>query len=102
MSSETVLLPEHLPAQVKAKGGKSTSFPEKSSLPTDYREAKSFFERTYLQEILFRFEGKINLTAKRTGLSKVTLIDKIRRYEIDVPAIKYQSHINKNSLAEAV
>jgi two-component system response regulator HydG len=60
--------------------------------PSDYREAKSAFERTYLTEVLSRFEGKINLTAKRSGLSKVTLIDKIRRYDIDIPTIKYKAH----------
>lgn len=66
-----------------------------SAFPSDYREAKLSFERTYLQEILLRFEGKINLTAKKTGLSKVTLIDKIRRYEIDIPSIKYKAHIQQ-------
>jgi DNA-binding NtrC family response regulator len=63
------------------------------SFPTDYREAKCHFERAYLEEVLSRFDGKVNLTAKRSGLSKVTLIDKIRRYEIDVPALKYRAHL---------
>jgi DNA-binding NtrC family response regulator len=61
--------------------------------PTDYREAKSLFERTYLEEILRRFDGKINQTARETGLSKVTLIEKVRRYEIDVKRIKYSAHL---------
>mgnify|MGYP001546840498 CR=1 FL=1 len=70
------------------RGAEDTAFP----FPSDYREAKSAFERAYLTQVLSRFEGKINLTAKRSGLSKVTLIDKIRRYEIDVPTIKFQAH----------
>jgi two-component system, NtrC family, response regulator AtoC len=56
--------------------------------PTDYREAKSSFERVYIREVLRRCAGKINLTAKESGLSKVTLIEKIRRYDIDVNRIK--------------
>lgn len=58
------------------------------SFPTDYREAKCSFERVYLREVLRRCEGRINRTAKESGLSKVTLIEKIRRYEIDVNRIK--------------
>lgn len=61
--------------------------------PSDYREAKQQFERNYLQEMLLRFGGGVNRTAKETGISKVTLIDKIRRYDIDVPAIKYEAHL---------
>ena len=94
MGNENQLSAADLPAQVKA--GAKVSAPAVGAagdLPTDYREAKSFFERLYLEEILRRFDGRINLTAKRTGLSKVTLIDKIRRYEIDVPAIKYRAHL---------
>lgn len=65
--------------------------------PTDYRAAKSHFERSYLNEILRRFEGRINITAKETGLSKVTLIDKIRRYEIDIRRIKYSTHLQEKT-----
>jgi DNA-binding NtrC family response regulator len=56
--------------------------------PSDYREAKCAFERSYFHEVLKRFEGRINHTAKETGLSKVTLIEKIRKYEINVSALK--------------
>ena len=58
------------------------------AFPTDYREAKSSFERVYLRQVLRRCEGRINRTAKESGLSKVTLIEKIRRYDIDVNRIK--------------
>jgi DNA-binding NtrC family response regulator len=66
--------------------------------PTDYRAAKQEFERIYLAEVLKRFQGKINLTAKRSGLSKVTLIEKIRRYEIDIPTIKYEAHLRSKEI----
>lgn len=94
MTTEGMLRADSLPPFVKPGSRDEKSGPVRRSggFPSDYREAKSQFERTYLEEILFRFDGKINLTAKRTGLSKVTLIDKIRRYEIDIPSIKYQAH----------
>lgn len=105
MAGEQVneLTPAHLPP--KMQNGATRSIPAAladAGVPTDYREAKSLFERSYLEEILFRFEGRINLTAKRTGLSKVTLIDKIRRYEIDLPAIKYRAHQKTRSLPQGV
>lgn len=95
------ILPEHLPPQIGRAAAALPGIKKISGqLPTDYREAKSLFEKMYLEEILARFEGRINLTAKRTGLSKVTLIEKIRRYEIDVPTIKYRAH--QAARAEAV
>jgi DNA-binding NtrC family response regulator len=92
MSSDPVLRESALPPFVNQ--ARHEPLAERApAFPTDYREAKTLFERTYLEEILGRFEGRINLTAKRSGLSKVTLIDKIRRYEIDIPTIKYRAHL---------
>jgi transcriptional regulator with PAS, ATPase and Fis domain len=94
MNVGDALTPACLPATAPPEENQLAAFP---TFPTDYREAKTYFEKSYLQEILLRFEGRINLTAKRTGLSKVTLIDKIRRYEIDIPTIKYQAHVAQES-----
>jgi len=94
MASSDALTPACLPAMAPAEDRELAAFP---TFPTDYRAAKSYFEKSYLQEILLRFDGRINLTAKHTGLSKVTLIDKIRRYEIDIPTIKYQAHVAQGS-----
>ena len=99
LSGDDALDPESLPAYVRESRQevKLASTPA-HFFPTDFREAKAHFERTYLREILARFGGRVNVTARETGLSKVTLIDKIRRYQIDVPAIKYEAHLaNKNS-----
>lgn len=93
MNGEGPLSAESLPPLVRA-GSRSPLSELAVVFPTDYREAKSHFERTYLEEVLYRFDGKINLTARRSGLSKVTLIDKIRRYEIDIPTIKYRAHMS--------
>lgn len=70
-----------------ATAGEPTVLP----YPSDYREAKAFFERSYLTAMLRRYGGGVNRTARETGISKVTLIEKIRRYRIDTPAIKYES-----------
>ncbi|MCO5143555.1 MAG: sigma-54 dependent transcriptional regulator [Oligoflexia bacterium] len=67
--------------------------------PTHYQDAKAQFERTYLQEILRRFHGKINLTARSTGISKVTLIEKIKKYELDIQTIKYEIHCQKRGIS---
>ncbi len=92
MSPDGNLVPDYLPSYLRADRGTAEPPSIAADYPTDYRQAKSHFERSYLQEILKRFEGRINLTARETGLSKVTLIDKIRRYEIDVKRIKYSAY----------
>lgn len=91
------LLPEDLPSYLLQD---DSSPPDSPSIlyPTDYREAKSSFEKSYLSEILKRFEGRINHTARESGLSKVTLIEKIRRYEIDIKRIKYGAHVAQETI----
>jgi DNA-binding NtrC family response regulator len=101
MSSSEILTKELLPPYMKEKKLRTEELsPElKAGLPTSYREAKEYFERIYFQETLRRFEGKVNLTARKSGISKVTLIEKIRKYEIDLPKIKYQSHLQAKEYA---
>ncbi len=94
LSGDGVLQVEHLPFLQE-----DSSFPLENNehcFPNNYREAKETFEKNYLLQVLSRFEGKINKTAKESGLSKVTLIEKIRRYEINIPEIKYLTHQQKN------
>lgn len=47
-------------------------------LSLDYHGMMSQFEREYLSRALMRFRGRINLTARQTGLSKTTLIRRVR------------------------
>ncbi|MGZ3668603.1 MAG: sigma 54-interacting transcriptional regulator [Bdellovibrionota bacterium] len=97
MSSGGKLDADCLPPYLKAAGASLPSAETGIAYPSDYREAKSHFERSYLNAVLKRFEGRINLTARETGLSKVTLIDKIRRYEIDVKRIKYSAYAQEKT-----
>jgi DNA-binding NtrC family response regulator len=83
-------LPAHVQANPPAApGGGAAAIP----YPSEYRKAKESFERTYLEQLLRQCGGGVNRTARESGLSKVTVIEKIRRYGIDVPAIKYQTHV---------
>lgn len=63
--------------------------------PVEFSHAKEQFERSYLMAMLKYFDGRVNLTARKTKISKVTLIDKIRRYEINLEAIKYENYSQK-------
>jgi DNA-binding NtrC family response regulator len=93
MSPNGYLSPDCLPPYLRAgTAGKVGASEAGYRFPNDYREAKSGFERSYLTEVLRRFEGRINQTAKESGLSKVTLIEKIRRYDIDVKRIKLEAY----------
>ncbi|HEY8278165.1 MAG TPA: sigma-54 dependent transcriptional regulator [Bdellovibrionota bacterium] len=92
MSPEGTLTPACLPSYLETVTPEREAASMLAAFPTDYRQAKSLFERSYFHEVLQRFEGRINLTAREAGLSKVTLIEKIRRYEIDVRRIKHKSY----------
>ena len=93
LSCEGRIEKDALPPYVKAnKNAESTVFQNPiNHFPMNYYEAKSQFERLYFQEMLKQFSGKINLTSRKTGVSKVTLIEKVKRYEIDVNTIKYKA-----------
>lgn len=80
--------------------GRSTSASQGEILPVDYQLWKSQAEKHYLEAMLKRFNGRINLTARSTRMSKVTLIEKIRRYEICVESIKYAGFRERKSALE--
>ncbi len=44
----------------------------------DYHHAISTFERVFLTRALERYRGRINLTARKTGINKTTLLRRIR------------------------
>lgn len=99
MSSGNILTRELIPPYMKEKQIHTDNSELKSNLPTSYREAKEYFEKLYFAETLKKFDGKVNLTARKSGISKVTLIEKIRKYEIDIPKIKYESHLQAKEFA---
>jgi two-component system NtrC family response regulator len=52
------------------------------SYPDHYYEAKEKFERAYFEKKYAEFNGKVNLMAKKTNLSKVTLLSKLKHYDL--------------------
>lgn len=61
-------------------------------LTADYRETLSRFERAYLKLALERNRGRVNQTARDIGLSKATLIRRIRAYGLmNAPAVPKES-----------
>lgn len=53
-----------------------------------FHQAICNFEKKYLYEKLLEFGGKINKTSKEIGISKVTLISKVKKYDINISNIK--------------
>lgn len=58
---------------------------------TDFSYQKENFEKDLILSALKENKGVINKTYTKLGMSKPTLINKIRNYQIDVPRIKLES-----------
>lgn len=94
ISGESELRACHLPPLDTTATLSKITNPE-IRFPVLYQSAKAEFERNYLRSVLQKFNGKINLTARETQLSKVTLIDKIKKHGIDVNSIRYSAYATK-------
>jgi DNA-binding NtrC family response regulator len=53
------------------------------NFPCDFGESLELFEKMYLRAILEQNGGKVNETARKLGMSKTTLIQKAKKYEIN-------------------
>ena len=64
-----------------------------------YYDSLNNFERLYFQDTLKNYGGRVNDTAKMMGISKVTLINKAKKYNINTKLIKalHQSSSEKRS-----
>lgn len=81
---DSEITPAHLPPWILKK----TSAAPKLILSENYYLALSDFEKRYFTETMDLTEGKLNQAARLCGLSKVTLITKLKKYEINNWAIK--------------
>lgn len=90
MSEENKICFKSLPQGIPEKVENGTS--NQLSFPVNYHEAKAEFEKRYLLSVLRTFRGKVNATARGTQISKVTLIEKIRTYGINLAEIKVQAY----------
>jgi two-component system nitrogen regulation response regulator NtrX len=82
---------EHLPKWfLRAIAGATPSLPRgellkvaELSLTLNYQETADHFEKVYFTNALVRFGGRINLTARKIGINKSTLIRKVKHLGID-------------------
>lgn len=56
----------------------------------NYYDALRQFEKSFIVEKLKKYKGKINHTAQSIHISKVTLISKIKKYDISIPQLKME------------
>lgn len=78
----------------------TSDFPEKSTqnpklqenfisiFPEDFNASLELFEQMYLKAIFNKYDGKVNETARRLGMSKTTLIHKAKKYHINTLKIR--------------
>lgn len=83
------ICPDDLPPWL-ADTKKST---HSTGLRRNYYSALSQFEKEYLHSIMKQYGGQINRTSEEIGLSKVTLISKLRKYGIDRKVYKVRGDV---------
>jgi DNA-binding NtrC family response regulator len=85
-----VILPEHLPADLQGLAGKAPRVSTEDTVePTPRRRDQDRFssladlEKTHIREALEATGGNRTQTAKLLGISRSTLLDKIKRYRLE-------------------
>ncbi|MDD4975205.1 MAG: sigma 54-interacting transcriptional regulator [Bacteriovorax sp.] len=66
-----------------------------SHFPQDFNLALESFEEWYLKAMFERFSGKVNETARVLGMSKTTLINKAKKYQINTLQIRARASTPK-------
>lgn len=61
--------------------------------PLDFNQSLELFEKMYLEAILEKNGGKVNDTARRLGMSKTTLIQKAKKYQINTLKMRSDASI---------
>ena len=75
---------EHLPTEHASLKNDLWQLPLSASAWGDnYPEAIEKFEAWYLQNMLEKYQGRVNFSAQKLGLSKATLIAKAKKYQIN-------------------
>jgi DNA-binding NtrC family response regulator len=71
----------------------------KAMVDRKLREARAAFERDFILRALTRHEGNVSETSLTLGIARKNLQEKIRRYEIDVEALRATARENKGGQA---
>jgi two-component system, NtrC family, response regulator AtoC len=93
--------PENLPPQIVSTREEpfSLEFDERRPLQDITDELTERIERAYLQKVLERYRGRIDRCAEHCGLSRRSISEKLRRYQIDKAEFKPHLAARRNSLA---
>jgi two-component system NtrC family response regulator len=77
--------PENLPPQIVARHDEpfNLDFDHRRKLPEITAEFTTRIERAYLQHVLEKYRGRVELCARHCGLSRRSISEKLRRYQID-------------------
>jgi len=89
-------LPEWFLIELNPKQA-STEIDFISHFPEDFGQALENFEEWYLSAMFERFSGRVNETARVLGMSKTTLINKARKYQINTLQIRAKANALKES-----
>jgi two-component system response regulator AtoC len=95
LTSGPVIEPDNLPPQIVARHDEpfTLDFDQRRPLPEISAEFTRRIECAYLQRVLEKYHGRIELCAKHCGLSRRSISEKLRRYQIDKRA--YKPHTNR-------
>jgi len=77
--------PENLPPQIVARHDEpfNLDFDHRRPLPEITAEFTLRIERAYLLHVLEKYRGRVELCARHCGLSRRSISEKLRRYQID-------------------
>ena len=94
-----VIEPENLPPQIVARHDEpfTLDFDHRRPLPEITAEFTRRIERAYLQRVLEKYRGRVELCAKHCGLSRRSISEKLRRYQIDKRDFKPHAPVASNS-----
>jgi two-component system NtrC family response regulator len=93
----SVIEAENLPSHILAKHAEpfTLDFDHHRPLPEITAEFTRRIECAYLERVLEKFRGRIELCARHCGLSRRSISEKLRRYQIDKRAYKPMSSRRK-------
>jgi two-component system response regulator AtoC len=84
-TSGPLIEPENLPPQIVASHDEPfhLEFDHRRPLSEITTDFTSRIERAYLQRVLEKYRGRVELCAQHCGLSRRSISEKLRRYQID-------------------
>ncbi len=65
-----------------------TLYTLKFDIDKNYYKTRDIFEKSYIERMLRLCGGRVNFTSRLIGLNKVTLIDKMKKHQIDWKVIR--------------